>query len=308
VRNVYIGGASEGGLVTALSMERNASTYKGGLALCGPLGDFQGQINYWGDFRAAFDVVYPGILPPDAVNIPPGLMADWADPLSATRAAIVAQLSDPSPANQVKLQTLFGLTGAPFDPAVPSTIAETTLGILTYNVFATNEARLELSKNVLPPALVQPYDNQANAALLGAGAQTYAAEPDAATVAGAILPYQTSGMLTKPLVTMHTLGDPIVPAWHEAQYAAKVVAAGAGSKLTVLPVNRYGHCIFKPAEILFSFAMMLYQSNRSPIRMAQYNTVMDATDPGAIAEFEALNAQFGDLTQTKIYLPAVRGQ
>jgi hypothetical protein len=311
VRNVYIVGASEGGLVTTLSMELNADTYKAGLALCGPIGNFQDQINYWGDFRAAFDAIFPGIMPLvppyDAVNIPDALMADWASSPSATQAAIIAQLGNP--ANAAKVGGLLALTKAPVDPADPTTVAATTLGILTYNVFATNEARDELSKGVVtPPVRIQPYDNTANLALLAAGAQTYAALPDAATVALALKPYQTTGMLTKPLVTMHTLGDPIVPFWHEGLYASKVVGAGAGSKLTVLPINRYGHCSFKPAEILFSFAMMLYQSNRMPIRMADYNLVMNATDPGAVAEFEALNAQFGDLTQTKLFLPAVNGQ
>jgi hypothetical protein len=29
--------------------------YLGGLAICGPIGDFGQQINYWGDFRALYD-------------------------------------------------------------------------------------------------------------------------------------------------------------------------------------------------------------------------------------------------------------
>ena len=299
VRNVYIVGASEGGLITALSMERNAGTYKGGLALCGPVGDFQQQINYWGDFRAAFDALFPGTLPPDAVNIPDPLMQDWVSSPSLAQLGVLGQLTNP--ANALKVGQLLALTRAPYDPADTTTIGATTLGILSYNVLATNEARVELGN-------IQPYDNTANLPLLAAGAAPYAAAPSPADVAAAIQPYQTSGQLTKALVTMHTLGDPIVPVWHEALYAAKVAAAGASSKLTVLPINRYGHCSFKPAEILFGFAMMLFQSNRMPIRMSEYHAVMDATEPGAYAEFQALNAQFGDLSQTRIFLPAVSGQ
>ena len=49
--HVYLTGASEGGLVTTLAVERFPTVFSGGLATCGPIGDFRKQINYWGDFR-----------------------------------------------------------------------------------------------------------------------------------------------------------------------------------------------------------------------------------------------------------------
>lgn len=296
VRNVYIVGASEGGLVTTLSMERNADTYKGGLALCGPLGDFQKQINYWGDFRAAFDVLFPG-LPDDAVSIPTALMADWVTIPSPSQLSIISQLSDPL--NTLKVVQLLGLTQAPFDPADTTTIGATTLGILTYNILATNEARVELSKGQVVP--VQPYDNTANLPLLAAGAKHYLAVGD---VAAALQPYQTTGMLAKSLVTMHNLGDPIVPAWHETLYQTKVALTGSTSKLTVMPINRYGHCIFKPSEILFSFALMLYKANQAPVNVAQYQALL-AVESGAFEEFMLLNDQYGDITHVKYFFPVV---
>jgi hypothetical protein len=299
VRNVYIVGASEGGLITALSMERLPDTYKGGLALCGPVGDFKEQIDYWGDFRALFDGLFPGTFPPTAVNIPVPLMLDWVSTPSLAQAGVIAQITEP--ANAGKVAMLLGITQAPVDPAVPETIAATTLGILSYNVLATNEARVELSKG--QPVLVQPYDNTSNLTLLAAGAQPYASEGD---VAAAILPYQTTGMLSKSLVTMHTLGDPIVPVWHETIYQTKVALAGSSSKLTVLPIARYGHCTFKSSEILFSFAMMLYKANQTSMRLAQYQPILES-DPGAVEEFQTLNQQFGDISKLKLYLPVVNG-
>lgn len=298
LRNVYIVGASEGGLVTTLSMERNADVFKGGLALCGPVGDFRKQINYWGDFRAGFDAFFPGLLPPDAVTIPEPLMADWIASPSLAQGAVLAALADP--ANASKVGRLLALTQAPVDPADPSTAAATTLGILTYNVLATNEARVELARGLPDP--VQPYDNSANLALLAAGAQLYTASPN---TAAAVAPYQTSGALTKALVNLHTTGDPIVPIWHQALYAAKAQAAGMRANLTVLPIQRYGHCAFKPAEILFAFAWMLYRANSVPVRNADYKAVLDSIDPQAYAEFEALAVQFGDPAQVKLFLPAI---
>lgn len=285
VRNVYIIGASEGGLITTLSMERNADVFKGGLALCGPVGDFQKQINYWGDFRTAFDLLFPG-LPGDAVNIPDPLMADWVGTPSSTQTGIIGALSDP--ANAAKVGQLLTLTQAPYDPADLTTIATTTLGILTYNVLATNEARIELGN-------IQPYDNSRNTALLGLGGTLYTASPNAAA---AIKPYQTTGKLTKTLVTMHNVGDPIVPIWHETLYAAKVAANRAGSKLAILPINRYGHCVFKPSEVLYGFGLMLFKANRQSFSLAPVQNLL-ASQTNGMLEYQGLNAQFGDISGGK---------
>ncbi|HEX2610121.1 MAG TPA: hypothetical protein VHK68_03870, partial [Gemmatimonadales bacterium] len=49
-------GASEGGLIVTLATERHSQLFDGTLALCAPIGDFQRQLNYFDDFRLAFDV------------------------------------------------------------------------------------------------------------------------------------------------------------------------------------------------------------------------------------------------------------
>src|ERR1035438_6150996 len=70
--------ASEGGLVTTLSAEQLPSVYNGAGAACGPIGNFQSQIDYFGDFRVVFDYFFPGVIPGNAVNIPVEVIADWA--------------------------------------------------------------------------------------------------------------------------------------------------------------------------------------------------------------------------------------
>ncbi len=56
-------GVSEGGLITALAIEQRPDVFDGGLATCGPIGDFSQQINYFGDFRVLFDYFFPGVIP-----------------------------------------------------------------------------------------------------------------------------------------------------------------------------------------------------------------------------------------------------
>ena len=59
--HVYLVGASEGGLVTALALEKYPML-SGGLAACGPVGDFRKQIDYFGDFLVLFNYFFPNVL------------------------------------------------------------------------------------------------------------------------------------------------------------------------------------------------------------------------------------------------------
>ncbi|MBL8058241.1 MAG: hypothetical protein JNK29_16170, partial [Anaerolineales bacterium] len=101
----------------------------------------------------------------------------------------------------------------------------------------------------------------------------------------AMLPYETSGRLTRPLVTLHTTGDEIVPFWHEVQYFGKLRLSGAGRFLPI-PVFRYGHCAFQPAEIQVAFAILVAQvTGRMPALPAE---AAQAQAELQIAEFQQL--------------------
>ena len=75
---VYLIGASEGGLITALSLEQRPDVFSGGVAACGPVGNFPFQINYFGDARATFEYFFPGVIPGNPFAPDPGLVAVWA--------------------------------------------------------------------------------------------------------------------------------------------------------------------------------------------------------------------------------------
>ncbi len=253
--DIFLVGASEGGLIAALGVEKYPKVFDGGMALCGPVGDFQKQINYWGDFRVVFDYFYDGVLPPTAVNIPQELIDTWTwvnkpIPDDSYEYAVLENVSIPDG----RIEQLLNVTKAPIDSADPyGTMLLTVDRILWYNVFATNDGAAKLGGI--------PFDNtqtiywgSANDIALNQGVVRYAADPIA--LANIQYYYQTSGKLVQPLITLHTTGDPIVPYWHETIYRLKTAAAGSGLKHINIPVDRYGHCAFNTSEVLFAFSLM----------------------------------------------------
>ena len=238
----FIVGVSEGGLVATLTLERQPDAYAGALAACGPIGDFAFQLDYFADFRAVFDYYFPGVLPGSPVESPAELQQNWESVY--VPAVISALLSDPLATGR-----LLSVTGAPVDAGDPETVGETVIGPLWYSVFSTNDAQDRLGG--------QPYDNTTRAyagsgddAALNAGIARYTADPAARA---ALARFETSGQLTRPMVTLHTTGDPIVPVIHQALYAAKVAGAGAEALLDESTVARYGHCTFEQAELVSAF-------------------------------------------------------
>lgn len=252
-QRTYIVGPSEGGIITALAIERNPELYTGGLSLCGPVGDFRKQIDYWGDFRTLFDYFYPGVLPGNTIDIPDALMAGWDGYYTALVAQALA--ADPLAAAQ-----LIRTSGAPVDRRdLLNTTGQTTLGLLWYNVFATEDGQAHLNGNPFDN-LARVYRGSLNDAALNAGVGRYAADPAALA---SIPPYNTSGQVTRPLVTMHTIGDEIIPYWHQKLYRQKLLANRVTGVLQI-PVNRYGHCNFTTEEVLGAFSLLVIQSTGVP--------------------------------------------
>jgi pimeloyl-ACP methyl ester carboxylesterase len=279
--HVYLVGASEGALVTALAVEQFPEVFSGGLATCGPVGNFRRQINYWGDFRVLFDYFFPGLLPPTAVNVPQDVRDRWNTYYAPLVAAAVAS-------RPAVLDALLRVSRAPFDPADPKTKVETVLGILWYNAFATMDGIATLGG--------QPFENttrfytgSGNDFLLNLRVKRHRAELRALQAIEA--DYQTSGRLLAPLVTLHTTGDPIVPYWHEPLYSLKALLGGSGLLHANLPVLRYGHCRFDAAQALVALGLLVLEVEGRELLNAegllatetarqQYQTLARADGPG----------------------------
>ncbi len=228
VNKYFVTGASEGGLIAAKSVE-NDPTYAGGVAVCGPLGSFRKQINYFGDVRVLFDYFFPGVLPGSAININPALIAGWGTYETAIRNAV----------NSRPLATLQLLNTAQIPVGLSfSNAADSIIAALWYNVWATTDAQATLGGN--------PYDNigrhytgSFNDFLLNLLVER---DPASQAALSALQNYETSGLLGHPLVTLHTLADPVIPYWQETLYGSKVASTGSSSELAQIPAPSYGHC------------------------------------------------------------------
>ena len=122
----------EGGIITASVVERYPNIFDGGLAACGPIGDFRRQINYWGDFRTVFDYFFPGVVPGSPIHIPSGLIEDWEDVYQVRILEAIQQ-------NESATRQLLGVTHAPTNWGTADSVAEAVLGLMWYNTFATND-------------------------------------------------------------------------------------------------------------------------------------------------------------------------
>lgn len=249
-KQIYLTGASQGGIITTLALERYPTLFSGGLSLCGPCGYFQGQINYYGNFRVLFDYFFPGVLPGNAISFPDELIVNW-DRVYVP--AVIAAITQNPSATLKLLRT----AQAPYDPADPRTIAETVLGVLAYDVFNFRNAVRVLGG--------QPFDNR-KYIYFGTGSiredlqlnirvKRFSADKTALRTIKQY--YETSGNLNRPLVTGHTTKDPIQLFWHLPLYQAKTVLQGKSSFFTPIPVQRYGHCTFTEAEIAAGFGLLL---------------------------------------------------
>ena len=251
---VVLFGVSNGANLALLALEQNKGLYDGAFASCGPVGDFERQLGYFGDVFAAFDYFFPNVVPggPDGISEAYLAALQQQSAASGVPARLILagalQATLTAPANFPKtLQLLSVLANTPridADFNGPFEGISTVIQAVVYNVFATNNALGVLGGQFYENADVR-YVGSADDAALNAGIQRY--EADAQALAQVRAHYQTKGKVADPVVTLHNLRDPLVPFWQEALYGAKL-GDDAGLR-TLTPVNRFGHCNFTPAEI-----------------------------------------------------------
>ena len=249
---VYLVGASEGGIITALNLEQRPDIFSAGLAACGPVGDFPLQINYFGNARATFQYFFPTLIPGDPFAPSAELGEEWFE-----HYADVVKPAVFDPANRHLLDQWVAVAGLPYDAAnYLETVEVSVFDVLRYSVVNLNDASQTIGGFPFENRFTW-YFGSDNDWLLNLGVPRKGA--DAAALDEMRAHYNTTGALTRPLITLHTTRDQQVPYVHELIYDFKTLLTGSlFTRHLSIAVDRFEHCNFTAPEALFSFAVMLF--------------------------------------------------
>jgi pimeloyl-ACP methyl ester carboxylesterase len=227
-RTVLVG-KSLGGLSVLQLAEQFPSQYDGALIMCGPVGGSSLEIKYLADARILYDHFFPGTLPGDAFH------------------PVVQDFEPGSPA----FMDVYGSLFNGFFTADQRTLQEMLISGLEavgFNVRFGQDVLSRTHQHV-------PYDNTKTAysgsfddSTLNATVQRFTADPDAVNYVQHN--YDPTGQLKIPVLTLHTLLDPVVPYSHELRYAQLTGRTASDQMLVQQSVARYDHCNFKLQEKL----------------------------------------------------------
>ena len=237
-------GASLGGTIAVKLVEEQPTHYDGALALCGFLGGTRVETDYFGHLRVLFDVFYPGVIPGDLFNLPAPAMR----PLYLA-AAGTALLADPTGA--AAMQAVMTGLGTPVPGgADPTLVGQAILTALQFNFTRFDDILARTRGKVFFDNVDTDYGDTA----VNAVVDRFTASPSALNYLAKY--YEPDGELAVPVMTLHTVYDPVAPAFHEAVYAGIVAAAGNSGMLTQTLTPGLGHCAFEPAEVLTAFGAL----------------------------------------------------
>lgn len=241
-RETILIGNSMGGLLTSITLERNAKPYAGGLDLCGSVGPTYEAFTRRFAARAAFDVYFPDLLPP-LVPFPSTGYPAPAPQSEATLRKISDALRD-HPASAEALRNLMDLHN---DADLAHLIRYISYVVADMQHKAGGnpfDNRNYLYTGTRPNSTTE--DNRLNDAV-----RRYAADPGARRYLA--LHYTPTGQLSRPMLALHTTYDPVVPGASLALYGHMVERAGFGENIVQQYVHRDGHCTMSADEIGTAF-------------------------------------------------------
>lgn len=247
-RDTYVAGHSMGGALVMVTLELNPKPYIGGLDLCGAVGPSYEAFQRRFAWRAAFDFYFPGVMP-TLVPVPP----NYEESQALRDKALAALKANPTAATEMR-----ELTGLHTDNEVAR-----YMGYFTYVI---GDMQRRSGGN--------PFDNRnyiytgttdgssASDYSLNDGVRRYTADPRAREYL--VRHFTPSGHLGRPMLALHTVYDPLIPATTLSLYAHEVEMAGVGENLVQQYVHRDGHCTFSPDEVGRTFDELVLWTHRGP--------------------------------------------
>lgn len=253
-RRSFLMGTSLGGLVAQNLSEKHGKEYDGVVAMCAPLGGAGEEVTYIGNVRVLFDLLYPHVLPGDVLNVPPGYGDDLnRDVYGPVLTAIGTNPTGLGIIARIRQTPLAGNNG--------QELATSLLYALAYNVRGTNDflgrthghSMFDNSGTIYEAAFPGLLPDAVLAGI-NYGVGRFTATPDALNYLANY--YQPTGDLQIPTVTIHTRRDPLVPFFHEAEFAALVEKQNDTGRLLQRSYDTFGHCAFTTSQMVDAFQGM----------------------------------------------------
>ena len=198
--------------------------------------------------RVLFDFFFPGVIPGDALHVPP---MEFSADSPVVKAIVAAILAEPQ-----KAAMLAAVDQIELPYRTPSELVLSIVRPLGYNIRGTNDL-LARTGGQSPFGNLTTwytglllYDSTVNA-----GVGRFTAKDAAIRYLNDY--YRPRGTLRLPLLTLHTTMDPDVPFAHEAALAKIMAATGRSKWLAQQSVQRYGHCNVTPAEVLITLGRLV---------------------------------------------------
>ena len=237
----FLLGQSLGSQIVEALAETYPDQYDGAVAVCGVMGGTRRQVDYIGQTRTMFDLMYPNWLPGTTTSDVP-VIPSQAQVVNAALTAMngdgFAGFGKLASINQTQLA---GRNAPEMINTLVTALVYHARGVndligRAHGHFLFDNSNTVYSSPVLPLALM----NAINSSIA-----RYSATPDAE--AWLENNYEPTGQMRIPMLTLHNRFDPLVPFGHEAAYQQTTANAGFGANLRQRAVNNYGHCNFGAA-------------------------------------------------------------
>jgi pimeloyl-ACP methyl ester carboxylesterase len=307
-------GTSLGGMITAGLAERAGARFAGTLSMCGLI---QGGVANWNNtLDPAFAV--KTLLTP-ASTAPLVRIPDQATALATTGTLAAAlDTAQTTPAGRARIALAAALHNIPAwtDPTLPEP-APNDYDTAEFNQFQTLHLTVFVGQSWRQEAETHAGGNMSwntgvdYARLLARSANRTEVEalyaraglslhddlatlaraprvtPDLPALAYLIRNIVFTGRISKPMLTIHTTADPLIPVQAEHAYADAVTAAGHKSLLRQAFVHRAGHCTFTTGEMLAALRTLErridtgHWAGTDPATLNHLATTLDPTTPPA---------------------------
>ncbi len=261
----YITGASMGGHITGVSIETFPTVYAGAMPICGVMGDFE-LFDFFLDFNLAAQqlalgessfpvsdpVTYSLVTAQDIKAELEAFPGSWPVALNATGEGFKQLVELRSGGDRPNFDEAWGFWNSvpEFGSGIPGNFlfdlgtGDGTLPGRPGVVLDNTDAVYQLD---LDPAL-SPAEQDLNDDIF-----RVAADPNARAARRLANVPPISGNITRPVLSLHNLGDLFVPFHNEVVYAAEVAAHGASDLLVQRAIRGVGHCDFTPTELVTAF-------------------------------------------------------